>query len=147
MNKRSLLMLLVCALVGLQVAVPVRVVAYELAPRFAACCTTAIEAAPTPVRMQLLPTVGQATAEESDKPLVRRPLLMSAVWAVGMGALAYWSRDRADRAYDAYMHSANAQRQQRHFDRAERYDRVAGAALFGMEVGVVLTSYLAFFRR
>ena len=59
--------------------------------------------------------------------------------------MAWWSREKADRAYGKYMRSASARRQEKQFDRSERYDRIAGTAFIGMEAGLVLTSYLLFF--
>ena len=43
------------------------------------------------------------------------------------------------------MRSASRQRQEKQFDRAERYDRIAGTAFIGMEAGLVLTTFLLFF--
>ena len=117
---------------------------------FAPCC---VEAAPTnaPVVRSLFDKSGTRKkglqTDRNDDSLLSKPLLLSTAWTVGMGALAYWSKDRADRAYRSYMSSANTQSQMRNFDRAQRSDRLAGASLVGMEVGIVLTSYFAFFRR
>ncbi|MEW6753586.1 MAG: hypothetical protein AB1505_21765 [Candidatus Latescibacterota bacterium] len=76
--------------------------------------------------------------------------LTRAVWAGGVlslsaGALAWWSQDRADRAYDRYMRSAGVARQARWLARAEDDDRVAGVAFLGMEAGLVLAAYHLFF--
>ncbi len=60
--------------------------------------------------------------------------------------MAYWSKERADAAYKRYLRSASVMRQQRELDEAKHFDRVTGAAFVGMEVGLVLTSYLLFFR-
>ena len=60
--------------------------------------------------------------------------------------MAYWSKERADAAYDRYLRSASVVRQQRELDAAKHFDRVAGMAFVGMEVGLVLSSYLLFFR-
>ena len=60
--------------------------------------------------------------------------------------MAYWSRERADAAYDRYLRSASTVRQQRELADAKRFDRIAGAAFVGMEVGIVFSSYLLFFR-
>ena len=76
----------------------------------------------------------------------RRKLYWSAALAVGAGALAYWSKERADAAYNRYLRSASAQHQERELAAAKRFDRMAGAAFVGMEVGIVLSSYLLFFR-
>ena len=82
----------------------------------------------------------------SEKKRSRKKLYLSAALAVGAGAVAYWSRERADAAYDRYLRSASVVRQQRELDAAKRFDRVTGAAFIGMEVGLVLSSYLLFFR-
>ena len=66
-------------------------------------------------------------------------------FAVSMGLVAYLGKREADAAYDAYLASAKIKRQRKFFSRAERYDRISGAALLGMEAGLVLTVYLAVF--
>jgi hypothetical protein len=75
----------------------------------------------------------------------RRRLYASAFLTVGMGLVAYWSKRKADNAYVAYLASASVPRQRRLFRRAERYDRIAGAAFLGMEAGLAVTVYLAAF--
>lgn len=97
------------------------------------------------------PKLGQrsmptASAAPSKEKRSRKKLYLSAALAVGAGAVAYWSKERADAAYDRYLRSASAVRQQRELDAAKRFDRVTGAAFIGMEVGLVLSSYLLFFR-
>ena len=95
------------------------------------------------------PKLGQRsmpTASPSKEKRSRKKLYLSAALAVGAGAVAYWSKERADAAYDRYLRSASAVRQQRELDAAKRFDRVTGAAFIGMEVGLVLSSYLLFFR-
>jgi hypothetical protein len=84
---------------------------------------------------------------KKKKGLSRSRLALSTVLTLGASALAYWSKEQANRAYDTYLKSANPARQQRQYDRAERFDRLAGGALFSMEVGVIFTSYQLFFRR
>lgn len=96
------------------------------------------------------PRLGQqsrptASALPRKKKRPRKKLYASAVLAVGAGALAYWSKERADAAYDRYLRSASTARQQRELAAAKRFDRVTGAAFVGMEVGLVLSSYLLFF--
>jgi hypothetical protein len=150
MNIRPFLPLMMVLCVSGQVWLPARLWGKEIAPRFAPCC---VEEAPSNAP-EVLALFDKSGAQEkglqpdrSVDSLLFKPLLLSAAWTVGMGALAYWSKDRADRAYRSYMSSANAQSQKRYFDRAQRSDRLAGASFIGMEVGIVLTSYLAFFRR
>ena len=97
------------------------------------------------------PRLGQrsmptASAAPSKEKRSRKKLYLSAALAVGAGAVAYWSKERADAAYDRYLRSASVVRQQRKLDEAKRFDRVTGAAFVGMEVGLVLSSYLLFFR-
>ena len=82
----------------------------------------------------------------SEKKRSRKKLYLSAALAVGAGAVAYWSRERADAAYDRYLRSASVVRQRRELADAKRFDRIAGAAFVGMEVGIVFSSYLLFFR-
>lgn len=81
---------------------------------------------------------------EQKKHLGAR-LFLGAGTALACGAAAWWSREKADRAYEKYMRSASLRRQERQFDRAERYDRIAGTAFVGMEAGLALTTYLLFF--
>ena len=81
--------------------------------------------------------------QKNERP--RSRLYLSAGLALSAGVLAFWSKREADQAYDRYLHTASAERQQDQFDRAERYDRIAGAAFVSMEVGLVLTTYLVFF--
>jgi len=76
-----------------------------------------------------------------------RPPYASAFIAVGMGLVAYWSKREADEAYQAYLASASLRRQRKLFQRAERYDRIAGAAFLSMEAGLVITIYLAVFSK
>ena len=76
----------------------------------------------------------------------RKKLYLSAALAVGAGVVAYWSKERADAAYDRYLRSASVVRQQRELDAAKHFDRVTGMAFVGMEVGIVVSSYLLFFR-
>ena len=75
----------------------------------------------------------------------RPALVASAGLAVTGAAVAYWSTHKAEDAYDRYLHSAGATRQQDALDRAERYDRIAGTGFFVMEAGLVLTACFAFF--
>ena len=95
------------------------------------------------LRQQSMPT---ASAAPSKRKRSRKKLYLSAALAVGAGAVAYWSKERADAAYDRYLRSASVVRQQRELDEAKHFDRMAGAAFVGMEVGLVLSSYLLFFR-
>ena len=94
------------------------------------------------LRQQSMPTVSAAPSKEKHS---RKKLYLSAALAAGAGAVAYWSKERADAAYDRYLRSASTVRQQRELDAAQRFDRIAGAAFVGMEVGIVLSSYLLFF--
>ena len=94
-------------------------------------------------RPQAMPATAAAPSKEKRS---RRKLYWSAALAVGAGALAYWSKERADAAYNHYLRSASAKHQERELAAAKRFDRMAGAAFVGMEVGIVLSSYLLFFR-
>lgn len=76
---------------------------------------------------------------------LRPALVASAALGVTGAVLAYWSSQQADDAYDRYLRSAGEGRQRRAIDRAERYDRLAGAAFVTMEVGLALSVYYAFF--
>ena len=73
------------------------------------------------------------------------PLYLSAALTVSAAAVARFSKDRADDAYETYLKSAGRQRQRSHFEEAERYDRIAGAAFAVMEAGLVWSVYLLFF--
>ena len=95
------------------------------------------------LRQRSMPTASAAPSKEKRS---RKKLYLSAALAVGAGAVAYWSKERADAAYDRYLRSASVVRQQRKLAEAKRFDRVTGAAFVGMEVGLVLSSYLLFFR-
>ncbi|MBI2503322.1 MAG: hypothetical protein HYW07_08820 [Candidatus Latescibacteria bacterium] len=88
---------------------------------------------------------GEASAAKPREPRLRPRLYFSMGLALVAGGTAWWSERRADRAYDKYLHSASFQRQRDQFRRAERYDRMAGAAFVFMEAGIVLTTYLVFF--
>ena len=94
------------------------------------------------LRQQSMPATAAAPSKEKRS---RKKLYLSAAMAVGAGAVAYWSKERADAAYDRYLRSASTARQQRELAAAKRFDRVAGRAFVGMEIGIVLSSYLLFF--
>jgi len=73
----------------------------------------------------------------------RRRWIVAAAALVAGGALAaHWSSDRADRAYERYLTSAGPGRRERALDRAEHYDRLAGAGFAAMEVGLAACVYL-----
>lgn len=91
-----------------------------------------------------MPTASAAPGKKEQRS--RKKLYLSAALAVGAGAVAYWSKERANAAYDRYLRSASVVRQQRELAAAKRFDRVTGAAFIGMEVGLVLSSYLLFFK-
>ena len=84
------------------------------------------------------------TSQSKRQSAWRPALVASAVLAVSGAAVAYWSTDEADAAYDRYLRSAGSRRQQQALERAERYDRIAGAAFVAMEAGIVLTACLVF---
>ena len=83
--------------------------------------------------------------EPGDRSRFSAPLYLSAAATVSAAAVARFSKDRADDAYETYLKSAGRQRQQNHFEEAERYDRIAGVAFAVMEVGLVWSVYLLFF--
>ncbi len=113
----------------------------QLAPLEAAL---AAQWAERPVlKQRSMPTAAAAAGKEKRS---RKKLYLSAAVAVGAGAVAYWSKERADAAYGRYLRSASVARQQRELDEAKHFDRIAGTAFVGMEVGLVLSSYLLFFR-
>ena len=95
------------------------------------------------LRQRSMPAASAAPSKEKRS---RKKLYLSAALAVGAGVVAYWSKERADSAYDRYLRSASVARQQRELADAKRFDRVAGAAFVGMEVSIMLSSYLLFFR-
>ena len=87
----------------------------------------------------------QPRPREQGLTIWRPALAASAAVAVAGAAVAWWSTAEADAAYDRYLRSAGARRQQQAFERAERHDRIAGAAFLAMEAGIVLTACLVFF--
>ena len=95
------------------------------------------------LEQQSMPTAAAAPNKEKRS---RKKLYLSAALALGGGVVAYWSKERADAAYNRYLRSASVARQQRELDAAKHFDRITGAAFVGMEVGIVLSSYLLFFR-
>lgn len=107
-------------------------------------------AAPSPAPMVagLAPRPGlrRRDGAESGRPDRWRPALAASAALAATGALvAYWSSDRADGAYDRYLRSAGAGRREAALDRAERYDRISGAAFAAMEAGLLLTAYFLFY--
>ncbi len=70
---------------------------------------------------------------------------LSAGLALSSGVMAWLSKREADDAYDHYLHAAGSERQKTQFDRAERYDRLSGAAFAAMEAGILMTAYFTFF--
>ena len=147
MSRNGCICFALCALLCAQVVLPAVLHAAELERHFARCCAAWSQQRPESLSGAEGGRMDAAQQKRGGQRRVGRQLLLSAAWTLGMGALAYWSKERADRAYQRYTHSANTLSQQRYFDRAERYDRIAGTALVGMEVGVLFTSYLLFFRR
>lgn len=83
--------------------------------------------------------------EPGGKRWQRRAVLLSAGFTLTSGAVAYWSTREADKAYDRYLRSAGATRQQQALDDAETHDRIAGASFLLMEAGIVLTTRYLFF--
>jgi|GEM_PF-3187970 hypothetical protein len=86
--------------------------------------------------------------EEAEKKSHKRfgtRLYLSAALAFSAGALALWTKNTADNAYDDYLRAASQQRQKDKFSRAEDYDRISGVAFIAMEAGLVLTTYAIFF--
>ncbi|MCY3739275.1 MAG: hypothetical protein OXG13_22965 [Gemmatimonadaceae bacterium] len=94
---------------------------------------------------RLLQQRARTNPPQTTETIWRPALVATAALAVTGAAVAWWSTGEADAAYDRYLRSAGSQRQQRAFERAERYDRIAGAAFLAMEAGVVLTACLVFF--
>lgn len=109
-------------------------------PLWTPCCS-ALKTRSVPVLL----AIDAPVKREKKKGPAR--LALSAALTLGAGALAYWSKERANKAYSTYLKSANTARQQKEYDRARRFDRMAGVALLSMEVGVVFTSYMLFLRR
>ena len=118
----------------------------ELPRRFAAADEALIAklAAPPLERARPAP-IGLAVEKEEKRS--RGRLYLSAALTLGAGCVAYWSKGKADGAYDHYLHSASTKRQNKFYGEARRYDRMAGVAYLGMEAGLVLSSYLLFFNR
>ena len=74
-----------------------------------------------------------------------RRMALGAAFSLAAGTIAFLSKEAADDAYDRYLHAVSPKRQERNFERAERMDRYAGAALLAMEAGILLTAYWTFF--
>lgn len=70
---------------------------------------------------------------------------LSAGLALSGGVLAWLSKREADDAYAHYLRAAGSERQKTQFERAERFDRLSGAAFAAMETGVLMTAYFTFF--
>jgi hypothetical protein len=145
----KLMAAIAAGLLLLQIALPLAACAEAivLQPVLTPCCGKLPQWSHARAAVQMNNNKAVQQAKGRPRPRPRPRLVLSAALTLGAGVLAYWSKDRADRAYDRYLRSANSQRQQDQFERAERFDRVAGTAFISMEVGVVLTSYLLFFRR
>ena len=120
--------------------------AFELPRRFAAADEALVVqlAVAPPARARPAP-IGLAVEKKEKRAKGR--LYLSAALTVGAGLVAYWSKEKADEAYDRYLHSASAKRQNEFYAQARRYDRLSGTAFIGMEAGLVLSSYLLFFNR
>jgi hypothetical protein len=109
-------------------------------PRLVPACCPRLEVQKEPVAVPRPPA-------KKEQRQGRTRLYLSAALTLGAGALALWGGERADRAYRNYLRSASTRRQEKYFARAERYDRITGAAFAGMEVGLVLSAYWALFNR
>lgn len=90
---------------------------------------------------------GNDRAEQQQGSIIPRSRRFYLGLAVSAGAAlsAWWSEQRANDAYDRYMRSAGLARQQRAFARAERYDRLTGASLLGMQLGLIYSTYVYFY--
>ena len=99
----------------------------------------------TPVSNKPTPALRTAAAAGHQERRWRPAVMASAGLAITGALVAYWSTGEADSAYDRYLHAAGAHRQQVAFNKAERHDRIAGAAFFLMEAGLVLTARFVFF--
>jgi len=84
-------------------------------------------------------------AERRSRSFRRRAAWASGAVAIAGGLIARWSKKKADRAYDRYLHSAAVRRQDRAFERSQRYDRITGGAFVVMEAGVVLAACFTFY--
>jgi len=79
----------------------------------------------------------------SCRPVYRSPWLYAgAGLAVGAALAAWWSQERASRAYRRYLHAAGERRQDRALDRAVRYDRVTGACFLTMHAGIGIVTFV-----
>jgi len=65
--------------------------------------------------------------------------------ATAGAAVAWWSEREADDAYSDYLHAAAQRRQARALARAERLDRLTGAAFLAMHAGMAVTVAVLFF--
>ena len=95
---------------------------------------------------EAVPRAGAADrAPGRSRSIRRRAACAGGAVAIAGGLIARWSKKKADRAYERYLHSASVRRQERAFDRSRRYDRITGGAFAAMEVGVVLAAYFTFY--
>lgn len=99
-------------------------------------------ASPVPVPLS---SARAGPREPQPLGLRSRRFYLGLALSTGAGLLAWWSEERADTAYARYMRSAGLARQRDEFALAERYDRLAGAAFLGMQLGLGYTTYVLFF--
>ena len=83
--------------------------------------------------------------EEEGRFHFGKGALLSAALAASSGVIAWVAKREADDSYERYLRAAGSDRQQEQFDRAERYDRISGAAFAAMEAGILMTAYFTFF--
>ncbi len=76
-----------------------------------------------------------------SRPRSPRRLALGLGLALGGGGFAWWAHGRADQAYVKYLDTAGVGAQRHWLAQARRRDRAAGAALLGMEAGLLLTTY------
>ena len=84
------------------------------------------------------------TPEQSERSDRRLLLGSSIALTLSTGAAAFLVKRSADTAYEEYLRLANPVKQEQHFRKAVRHDRIAGGLWIALEVGVLVTWYLAF---
>lgn len=64
--------------------------------------------------------------------------VLGTVLMVSCGVLSYYCHEQAESYYSRYLHSGSIEQMNKHFDRAEKYDRYKGIASIGVEIGFLL---------
>ena len=69
-----------------------------------------VSAERSPTWLLQLSSPGSGEEGKAEKPRLTARLCLSAGLAVSSGLVAWWSKERADRAYQRYLHAASSRR-------------------------------------